>query len=241
MLDIYLFEPDTAHLEKIREICTAYSIKRNTESEFAAYGNIPEEISCADGYKSETSLYIIRGNDCIKTLAVSISKLNSENYTVLIAGSLEEIMSYISAEFRPAGVIMKPAEYSAAEKIFDDIYSDFKKRSSAGGKQFRFKIRSREYSVGTDPILYFEASNKKTVLRTAGQAFEFYMPFEEVLKNLPDNFVQIHKSFIVNAEHISVADYKNMSAELDDGSVIYISRTYKNQLQEKMSKQEVLL
>lgn len=236
MLDIYLFEPDKIHREIIKEICTAYSIKRNTESSFIASAAIPEQISCSDGYKSETAIYIIKGDKCVKTLSVSIAQLNSENYTVLIADSLEEILSYISAEFSPAGILMKPAEYSAAEKIFDDIYMDFKKSYSAGGRQFRFKVRSREYSVGTNSILYFEASNKKTVLRTAGQAFEFYMPFEEILKNLPDNFVRIHKSFIANTNHIAVADYKNMSAELDDGSVIYISRTYKENLQSAMAE-----
>lgn len=236
MLDIYLFEPDKIHVKKIREICAEYAIKHNTDPKLKAFEGIPESIKCSEVYGGETSLYMIKGHDRINTLAASISEVNPENYTVLIADGLNEIMRYISADFRPSGVLIKPAEYAAVEKIFNDIYSDYKKSGGANVRQFRFKIRSREYSVNTDSILYFEALNKKIMLRTAGQAFEFYMPMEDILKNLPDNFVRIHKSYIVNKRHITVADYKNMAVTLDDDSTIFISRTYKKDLQSAMAE-----
>lgn len=236
MLDIYLFEPDKIHVKKIRDICAEYAIKHNADPKLKAFEEIPEKIKCGDVYGGETSLYMIKGNDRINTLAVSISEVNPENYTVLIADGLNEIMRYISADFRPSGVLIKPAEYDAAEKIFNDISSDYKKHNRENVSQFRFKIRSREYSVNADSILYFEALNKKIMLRTAGQAFEFYMPMEEILKNLPENFVRIHKSYIVNTRHITVADYKNMTVTLDDNSTIFISRTYKKNLQSAMTE-----
>lgn len=235
MLDIYLFEPDKLHTKIIREICAEYAIKHNTDQKLKAFYEIPETIECGAVFGREASLYMIKGNDRINALAVSISRVNPENYTVLIADGVNEIMRCISSDFRPSGVLIKPAEYADAEKIFDDIDSDYKKHGKETVRQFRFKIRSREYSVNADSIIYFEALNKKTVLRTAGQAFEFYMPMEEILKNLPENFVRIHKSYIVNTLHITVADYKNMTAALDDDSVIFISRTYKKNLQSAMS------
>lgn len=236
MLDIYLFEPDKAHTKLIREICAEYAIKHNTDPKVKAFEEIPEAVGRGD-FPSETSLYMIRGNERINMLAVDISCVNPENYTVLIADGLNEIMRYISADFRPSGVLIKPAEYGTVEKIFNDIYSDYKKRGGEKVRQFRFKIRSREYSVNADSILYFEAMNKKIMLRTAGQAFEFYMPMEDILKNLSEDFVRIHKSYIVNTQHITVADYKNMTVTLDDDSVIFISRTYKKNLQsERLEK-----
>lgn len=236
MLDIYLFEPDKPHAERIRKICTAYSIKHNTDSKLKAFEEIPEKLCPGENCGGETSIYMIRGGDGAKLLAKGISEVDPDNYTVLIAVGLKDITEYISSGFRPSGVLIKPAEYETAEKIFDDIYSDFKKRGKEKGVGFRFKIRSREYSVNTESILYFEAMNKKIMLRTAGQAFEFYMPMEEILKNLPEYFVRIHKSFIVNVRHISVADHKNMTVKLDDGSVIFMSRTYKENLQSAMTE-----
>ena len=74
------------------------------------------------------------------------------------------------------------------------------------------------------------------ILRTFGQAFEFYMPSDEIMKQLSDSFVRIHKSYIVNAEHISVADYKTMTVTMCDGSAVFVSRTYKKSLIEVMKR-----
>jgi hypothetical protein len=236
MLDIYLFEPDIVHQAAIREICTQYSVKHNTDSAFKATEVIPEKINRDEGYGEETSLYMIKGDEHIESLAVSIYEINNSNYTVLIADGLQDILACISSSFKPSGILMKPAEYEAAEKILNDIYADFKRSGAVSGQQFRFKIRSREYSVDVNSILYFEAANKKMILRTAGQAFEFYMSAEDVISRLPEGFARIHKSYIVNTKHITVADFKNMTVTLNDGSVIFVSRTYKSNLQEAMKQ-----
>lgn len=231
MLDIYLFEPDMVHRDRLREICTAYSVRRNTEQRFLAFEKIPEKVGAVCG--SETSLYIIRGDERLPLLAGSILEVNPENYTVLIAETPGEIMKYISARFRPSGVLIKPAQYAEAERIFDDICADMKRSEGTAGR-FRFRIRSREYSVNMDSILFFEAADKKVILRTAGQAFEFYMPMDKILSQLPDWFARIHKSYIVNSRHIAQIDRRNMTVVMDDNSRVYISRTYKDNLMAAM-------
>ncbi len=236
MLDIYLFEPDKVHKEKLREICTAYSIKHNTEQQFCAFEDVPDRVGTEE-CSSETSLYMIRGDKNLPHLAASILDINPENYTVLIAEDPGEIMRYISARFRPSGVLIKPAEYGETERIFDDICADYKRSEETAGR-FRFKIRSREYSMNVDSILFFEAADKKVILRTAGQAFEFYMSMEQIIAGLPEWFTRIHKSYIVNTRHIAVVDHKNMTVVMDDNSRIYISRTYKENLHTVMKGSE---
>lgn len=231
MLDIYLFEPDKDHIKRLREICVEYSIKHNIEPEIYCFDVIPESICGIEVCGCETSLYMIKSCNGVKMLAASISETNPENYIILIANDLNDIMACISADLRPSGVLIKPVGYEETERIFNDIFSDFRNSNEHHEIKFRFKIRSREYSIPLGSILYFEAMNKKMALRTSGQEFEFYMPMEKILEQLPDSFVRIHKGYIVNSEHISVTDYKNMTVELDNGSVIYISRTYKNNLQ----------
>ena len=239
MRDLYLFETDKVHMHRIKEICTRYSVKRNVERAVKEQPVI--DVGC---WKSainskEISLYLVRGYNGISELGEAIIELNPDNYTVLIAEKLSEIIEYICASFRPAGVLMKPAQYSDTEKIFDDIYSDYNKTlARPSSVRFRFKIRSQEFSVSMDKILYLEAANKKMLLCTEGQTFEFYMSSEDILKQLPDTFLRIHKSFIVNADRIKLADFKNMSVTLDDDSEIYISRTYKNVLSEFMKRRK---
>lgn len=236
MLDIFLFETDADISKSICDICTEYAIRSNSPAAFKAFSEIPESI-CADGvFGREAALYLVKGCERCISLAESIRRLNFQNYIILLADGLSDILNYTSAGLRPAGILMKPVKYEAAERIFNDISAYLKKSRADLREQFRFKIRAREYTVPQDAILYFEAVNKKMTLRTAGQVFEFYMPSEEVLKQLLPRFVRIHKSFIVNVGHISVADYKNMTVELDDGSVIYISRTYKVNLQTALAE-----
>lgn len=58
------------------------------------------------------------------------------------------------------------------------------------------------------------------------------VPMCEVLEDLdPDLFVRIHRSFVVNIEHINViAGYM---VEMDNGKDINIGREYRNNLEDK--------
>lgn len=242
MKDLFIFEPDKNHMIRIKDICTHYSVKRNIDID------IKERTVIDGGYckpsisSREISMYLVRGYDGISELGQVIRELNPDNYTVLIAEKLTEIIDYICSSFRPAGVLMKPTQYSEAEKIFDDIYSDYYKTIAQNNStRFRFKIRSQEFSIASDKILYFEAANKKMLLCTEGQTFEFYMSSEDVMKQLPNTFLKIHKSYIINAERIKLADFKNMSVTLDDGSEVYVSRTYKGELLEYIKRSKLSL
>ena len=234
MLDIYVFEPDGSHLERLKEICIAYSIKSNYNMKIQTYDYLPVNIDeklCG----SEISLYMIKGSAEIHNLGNDISTLNPQNYTVLIVSAPSEVISCISASFRPSGIIMKPADWDDTQRIIDDICKDFQ-RITGKDKQFRFKVRSREFSVSMNSIIYFEAANKKIILYTLSQAFEFYMTVDEVMSKLDNSFIRVHKSYIINLNHVSVIDYKSMSVSFCDGSNAYISRTYKNALQEAYSR-----
>lgn len=233
--DIYLFDPDIAQAGYIKEIIIKYSLKRNVEMNIVVRNYIPEKIGETDGFGEAVSVYIIKSNKNIVKLSESIKSINPENYTVLLADNISEIIDSIRANFRPAGVILKPAEYSNIEKILDAILSDCEK-NHANEFRFGFKIRSKDYLIPTNKILYFESLNKKTSLRTMSQQFEFYMSMDEIQKILPECFVRIHKSYIVNINHVISADYKDMAVCLDNGAKIFISRTYKNNIKNALNE-----
>ena len=73
------------------------------------------------------------------------------------------------------------------------------------------------------------------MLRTENQEFEFYDTLDNVLKSVPQDFIQIHKSYVVNSKHIISVDYGGQTVCLDDGSEAYLSRTYKSSLRELMA------
>lgn len=234
MLDIYVFEPDIDHLTRLKEICIAYSIKNNYNMKIQTYDHLPDRID-ENLCSSEISLYMIRGSSEIHSMGKYINALNPQNYTVLIVSAPSEVLKCISASFSPSGIIIKPADPEDTQRIINDIYTDFQK-TTGKDNQFRFKIRSREFSINMDSIVYFEAANKKIILYTQSQAYEFYMTIDEVISKLDSSFIRIHKSYIINLAHVSMVDYKEMTVSFSDGSSAYISRTYKNALQEAYSR-----
>lgn len=235
MLNIYLFEPDDEYREKIHSFFIGYSVKNNLEIEFHSENVSQPELS-AERYTQNVSVYMLDGSLDIRSISIGISLLNPCNYIVIIADDINEILAGIAPEYRISGVIMKPVEYEQVRSVLNSICRDYKKLCAKAETQFRFRIRSREYCVALEKIMFLETLNKKMIMRTSGQAFEFYMSSEEAMKQLSDSFIRIHKSFIVNMAHISVADYKSMTVTLDDGSVILMSRTYKKELISAMER-----
>ena len=239
MLNVYLFEPDNEYRKAIYDLFVEYSVKSDPKFSFYAEKEMRSELN-PENTSQEISVYMLDGQLDIKRISLSIALLNPHNYIVLIAEDMKEVLADISPEYHISGVIMKPVDYGQVKSVLNSIYTDYQKIGTRGEAQFRFKIRSREYCVALEKIMFFETLNKKMVMRTSGQAFEFYMSLEEAIRQLSDSFIRIHKSFIVNMAHISVADYKSMTVTLDDGSVVLVSRTYKKELISAMERRKDL-
>ncbi|HOJ88539.1 MAG TPA: LytTR family DNA-binding domain-containing protein [Pseudothermotoga sp.] len=79
-----------------------------------------------------------------------------------------------------------------------------------------------------DKILYIEALGKKCIAVTPAGEFEVYRwGIGELEKRLPSNFLRTHKSYICNLDKVRrVIRVPNMEIELDDSSLIPVSRHY---------------
>ena len=54
------------------------------------------------------------------------------------------------------------------------------------------------------------------------------------VRDLPENFIQVHQSFLVNYEYVQRFGYQQML--LDNGTVIPISLPYRKKVQEQVMK-----
>ena len=95
---------------------------------------------------------------------------------------------------------------------------------------FHFKIKGRDYKLRFSQILYFESRLRKIVLVTDRNDFEFYSNLNELLPKLPEYFVQIHRSYIVNAK--KVAAFLGNSVVMENGAEIVVSHTFRKPLKE---------
>ena len=227
MLDIFIYEEDSGLRKQLKEQCLSYLIENNYDSGIYEYSESVE--------KHETALYMLELDERSSDYSHSIRRNNSSNYVIMLLNNNGELVKAVRPGINPSGYIIKPFERQNVYLVLDEVFTDY--RNCVGDLSegmFCFKIKSKEYTVPYDKIILFESRNKKTVLRTEIQEFEFYDTLDEILKNTPDFFVKIHKSFVINLMRVSSVDYGKMFVELDDGSVAYISRTYKSELKELM-------
>lgn len=228
MLDIYIMENSAEDFKRLKEICFKFLIRKDYDAEIYSYSDssIPET----------ASIYILTLCNDIETISRKLRTLNSGSYVIVIVSGVSELKKAVTPGIAPSGLLIRPCEKSEVESVLDEIYADHMRTSGGSMGNFTFKLKAKEYSVPYEKIILFESRKHKMIVKTEIQEFEFYSTTDDLLENIPDCFVRIHKSVIVNTTRITAADYGTMTVEFDDGSQAYMSRTYKNNLREKLGK-----
>lgn len=230
MLDIYIMENNAEMYNRLKELCFKYLMNRNYEAEVYAYS--PESISVS------AALFLLVLDTKTETISRMVRSLNNSSYIVVLLSNYKELKKAVTPGINPSGFLVKPYERAEVETVLDEVYTDHIRCGINNSKLgiFTFKHKAKEYSVPFEKIILFESRNKKVTVRTEIQEFEFYDTLDSVIKNAPDCFMKIHKSFVVNLLRIVSADYGAMTVEFDDGSVAYMSRTYKSELRERLNE-----
>lgn len=99
-----------------------------------------------------------------------------------------------------------------------------------------------EYQVPYQEILYFQSEGRKVRIHTSGQTYEYNAKLSEILENgIPENFLQIHKSYIVNTDYVIGRTYTRLHLK-DADQRLPISQLYRKEvrtvLQERLPELE---
>ena len=79
-------------------------------------------------------------------------------------------------------------------------------------------------------IRYIESHDHKIYVYTEKDKYVVYEKLSNILRRLPNVFVQCHKSFLVNLDHVAAIEGREVV--MKEGKRIAISRTYYNQMRE---------
>lgn len=90
-------------------------------------------------------------------------------------------------------------------------------------------IRIRYYD-----ILYFSSQNQHLEIYTADNVYRQLHSLKELLPQLPPQFIQCHRSIIVNIDHVQKISGKDLF--LSDGTVLPISSSYLQQVRNMFCK-----
>ena len=230
MIDVFVCGGDERDHTKIIDECTEYYINQNYDSEIYECGNGDELIKLIDNYDLE-AIYFLECDEISDLMIERLQQSSKGSYLILMANDMKKILDTLSPNLRPSGYLILPAAKAEIENLVKKMCEQYEKVT---GELlcFRFKIRSRIYSVDISNIDYFEAANKKMILRTSNQEYEYYDSFDNIKGYLPEYFLRTHKSFLVNMNNVKNIDFKEMWLSFNDGAVAYISRGYRKNVED---------
>ncbi len=129
--------------------------------------------------------------------------------------------------------ILKPFNISRLRKIFEEvIYFGISQKNI--DKIVKIKERGISYTFFENEIILFEYLNKRLHLTTIDSNYEFtYCSLKKVSELISDQFIQCHKSYIVNQNHIEKVVYRQDYISLRKlDRKIPIGRKFKSVLEE---------
>lgn len=97
-------------------------------------------------------------------------------------------------------------------------------------QEFVIKVRGLELAIKTSDVLYLQSSSVYVVLITAQKSHLYRSALALLAKQLPPSFSRIHRSVIVNRDHIRSHKYLNNNRfqfQMSNGDILISSKAYK--------------
>lgn len=118
-------------------------------------------------------------------------------------------------------------------KARDLFYSIIENKDS---KDFIFvKSKSRLVKIKTSDIYFVEALKDYVVINTLDSRYTIHSTMKDIVAKLEqDNFIRVHRSFIVRLDKIASIEYPNLHLE-NDKKVIPIGGSFKEDLIKKLN------
>lgn len=129
--------------------------------------------------------------------------------------------------------IYKHEKETDVKKERDFLYSLVENKD---GKDIIFvKSNSRLVKVRTEDIYFIEALKDYVVINTSNTRYTVHSTMKDIEKKLPSNeFIRVHRSFIVRIDKIVAIDHANLIIE-DDKKQIPIGGSFKDDLVKRLN------
>lgn len=142
--------------------------------------------------------------------------------------------SYAQQLFKtqPLDFLVKPITQAQINETMETAVRIIKRKE----ERFEFQQGKEYYYVPMGDIVYFGSEKRKIKVVTMKATFEFYGRLKEVAKRLPEEFIVIHQSYIVNMEYVFRYTYEMV--ELVDGTILTISLANRKLVRDRLLREE---
>lgn len=135
-------------------------------------------------------------------------------------------------KMQPLDFLIKPI----SQKQINEVMETAVRMISRKKERLAFQQGKEYYYVPMGDIIYLESKGRKVKAVTPKTVFEFYGRLKEVKKQLSEDFIVIHQSYVVNKEYIFRYTYEMV--ELINGTILTISPANRKQVRERILREE---
>lgn len=114
--------------------------------------------------------------------------------------------------------LLKPASFESIKSCLDTAYA------TVNDENYIFRFRSNIVKIPYHNIIYFSSSNHHTEIFTEDQIYIQAEPLRNIIQHLPAQFVQCHRTTIINIQHVLQLSGKELT--LSNHTVLPVSLTY---------------
>lgn len=115
--------------------------------------------------------------------------------------------------------LIKPVDPIKLKAVLQKSLSTIKRRNNV----FVYRTNKKTFTILYSNIQYFESDKRKINIFTNTNTYTFYGTMKNIENILPNNFAQIHKSYLVNLDHIELVEGRQV--QMSTGEVLIISRS----------------
>lgn len=131
--------------------------------------------------------------------------------------------------------IRKQANFSSK---FAELFYEYNQSLSPHLSEFIIKEKGFEKKIAVNDVLYLEASSVYVVINLLEKKYLYRVALNLLEQQLPNYFIRIHRSFIINSKQVVNCKYLNNSTymlQLKNDETIISSRKYKEVIAKKFS------
>lgn len=152
-------------------------------------------------------------------------KIRSMFDTIIVYISVSDQYFVDIFNIKPFGFLIKPLKFSEFEHIFFVIY----RHIFDSNDFYEFKSRKSTLRIKFKDIIYFKSFKRMVIVHAVDGRHEFYGKLSEIYKIAKNfDFMFIHKSYIINYNHIYQIRYDYVI--MNDGQKLDISERKKKDI-----------
>ena len=181
------------------------------------------DLACVDVTKTE-DIHLIQ--------KIRNRYLQSEIF--LVADSSISPMEYLTPEIRAASLLLRPyGEKQCREVLYHFFRFFYQSREDTNEKDaLVFENRDGKTKIPFHLIYYIEVRERKLFIRLKEKEYSRYDSLENILKILPDTFLQCHRSFVFNTKYFDSVKLSENMIRLEGDIFVPLSRSFKPKIKE---------